>query len=123
MRYLPSGFLVTRLSSRPSPACRGRWPPAAGALGPARGRPRGGGGGFPSWSDREGTFDSLRRGLHYLEALDVPRVEPEHRPTEPARQRDLAQGPPPRADRDHAVSRGDDHQVAGLAEAGRNRDA
>src|SRR5213596_2890918 len=109
MRYRPSSFVTILF-----PTLRRRWPPRE-ALGPE--------GDFPSGLLlTESTFHRLGGRLDDVEALHVPRVEREHRPAEPARQRDLAQRPPPRADRDHAVGRGHDHQVAGLAEAGRNRD-
>src|SRR5438309_1604965 len=70
----------------------------------------------------EGTFHRLCRGVDHLESLHVPGVEGEHGAVEAAGDRDLAQGSPSGADRDHAVGCGDDHRVARLTEPGRQRE-
>src|SRR2546429_1555632 len=70
----------------------------------------------------EGTLHRLRGCIDDFEASDVPRVEGEHGTAKAPGDRDLAQGAPSGADRDHGVRRGDDHGVARLAQTGRERD-
>src|SRR5438105_15700709 len=70
----------------------------------------------------EGTLYCLRGCVDDFETFDVPGVEREYGPVEATGDRDLAQGPPSVADRDHAVCGGDDHGVPSLAEPGRERD-
>src|SRR2546421_3775909 len=70
----------------------------------------------------EGTLYRLRGGVDHFEALHVPGVEGKHGAVEAPGDRDLAQGSPTGADRDHAVRRGDDQRVARLAKPGRERE-
>src|SRR3989449_2870104 len=70
----------------------------------------------------EGTLYRLRGGVDDFESLHVPGVEGKHRAVEAPGDRDLAQGSPTGADRDHAVRRGDDQRVARLTKPGRERE-
>src|SRR5690242_9004768 len=60
--------------------------------------------------------------LFRSEPFDLPRIECEDRAAEAARVGDLAKRAPSTSNRDHALRRGDDQEVAALAKAGRQRD-
>src|SRR5215831_15175813 len=71
---------------------------------------------------RKRTLYRFGRRLRDLETLHVPGVQRNDRASELARVCDLAQGPPPLSDRDHAFRRGDHDEVAPLAQPGGQRD-
>src|SRR6266567_6320327 len=66
--------------------------------------------------------DRISGSWHCLQTLHRPAVERDHRPADTPRHRDLAQRAPTLTDRDHALRRGDDEDVASLAHPRRQRD-
>src|SRR5467141_2651005 len=64
---------------------------------------------------------SVGRRVYRLEAFYRPAVERDHGPAETAGNRDLAQRPPTFADRNHALRRRDDEDVASLPHSRRQR--